>query len=133
MTVTTTFVLFFSIVFDFTIIEFTICSIFAVNLFTISNILVHRPFDIRNRPRIPVPDEDPYVAAGIDSSGSSGFGNDIYGHVTREQIMMQSQYPPLRRDKPPKLPPRGDNLYGHEMSSVMKVKKTKFKYPKATV
>jgi hypothetical protein len=83
---------------------------------------VHRPFDIRNRPRIPIPDEDPYVAAGIDSSGSSGFGNDIYGHITREQLLMQSQYPPMRREKPPKLPPR-DNLYGHhEMSSVMKVK-----------
>lgn len=86
-------------------------------------ILVHRPFDIRNRPRIPVPDEDPYAIAATDleSSGSSGFGNGIYGHIAREQMLMQSHYPQLRRDKPPKLPPR-DNMYGHhEMPSVMKV------------
>lgn len=87
-------------------------------------LLVHRPFDIRNRPRIPIPDEDPYaIAADIESSGSSGFGNGIYGHITREQMLLQSQYPQMRRDKPPKLPPR-DNMYGqHEMPSVMKVNK----------
>ncbi|CAB4067807.1 unnamed protein product [Lepeophtheirus salmonis] len=45
--------------------------------------------DIRNRPRIPIPDEDPYSVAGSGSSGSSGNGN-------RERS----------RDKPPKLPPR---------------------------
>merc|ERR1719284_2297994 len=50
-----------------------------------------RPVDIRNRPRIPVPDEDPYSVAG--SSGSSG---------VRERS----------KDKPPKLPPR-DSIYGH--------------------
>lgn len=87
--------------------------------------LVHRQFDIRNRPRIPVPDEDPYSVAGneIDSSGSSGFGaSGIYGRISRDQMMMQSQYPPLRREKPPKLPPR-DNLYGHhENHTGMKVK-----------
>jgi hypothetical protein len=85
---------------------------------------VHRPFDIRNRPRIPIPDEDPYAGIGdLESSGSSGFGNGLYGHVTREQMLMQSQYPQMRRDKPPKLPPR-DNIYGHhEMPSVMKVRK----------
>jgi len=48
--------------------------------------------DIRNRPRIPVPDEDPYSIAGSGSSGSSGNGN-------RERS----------RDKPPKLPPRDNN------------------------
>lgn len=48
--------------------------------------------DIRNRPRIPVPDEDPYSIAGSGSSGSSGNGN-------RERS----------RDKPPKLPPRDTN------------------------
>ena len=31
--------------------------------------------DIRNRPRIPIPDEDPYSIAGSGSSGSSGNGN----------------------------------------------------------
>ena len=51
--------------------------------------------DIRNRPRIPIPDEDPYSIAGSGSSGgSSGNGN-------RERS----------RDKPPKLPPR-ENIYG---------------------
>lgn len=97
---------------------------FRVNkLFHLFYVAVHRPFDIRNRPRIPIPDEDPYaIAADLESSGSSGFGNGIYGHIAREQqMMMQSQYPQLRRDKPPKLPPR-DNVYGHhDMSSMMKV------------
>merc|ERR1719245_742658 len=51
-----------------------------------------RPVDIRNRPRIPVPDEDPYSVAGSGSSGSSG-------HRERS------------KDKPPKLPPR-DSIYG---------------------
>ena len=50
--------------------------------------------DIRNRPRIPVPDEDPYSIAGSGSSGSSGNGN-------RERS----------RDKPPKLPPRDNSIY----------------------
>ncbi|KAL7039278.1 hypothetical protein ACKWTF_009850 [Chironomus riparius] len=86
---------------------------------------VHRQFDMRNRPRIPVPDEDPYSIAGneIESSGSSGFGaSGIYGRVPRDQMLMQSsQYPPLRREKPPKLPPRSDNLYGlHETHSALK-------------
>ena len=31
--------------------------------------------DIRNRPRIPIPDEDPYSVAGSGSSGSSGSHN----------------------------------------------------------
>ena len=51
-----------------------------------------RPVDIRNRPRIPVPDEDPYSVAGSGSSGSS---------AVRERS----------KDKPPKLPPR-DSIYG---------------------
>lgn len=42
--------------------------------------IVHRPLDIKNRPRIPIPDEDPYSIAGngggSGSSGSSGFGNN---------------------------------------------------------
>ena len=56
--------------------------------------------DIRNRPRIPIPDEDPYSIAGSGSSGgSSGNGNGpLHG---RERS----------RDKPPKLPPR-ENIYG---------------------
>lgn len=49
-------------------------------------ISVQRPLDIKNRPRIPIPDEDPYSIAGNGggsggSSGSSGFGtsNNISG------------------------------------------------------
>ncbi|XP_073993474.1 expansion isoform X3 [Rhodnius prolixus] len=59
--------------------------------------------DIRNRPRIPVPDEDPYSVAsnGGGSSGSSG------GSV--------HQGPPRRSDKPPKLPPRDNNPYPHHI------------------
>lgn len=47
---------------------------------------VQRPLDIKNRPRIPIPDEDPYSIAGNGdgsggSSGSSGFGtsNNVSG------------------------------------------------------
>lgn len=42
--------------------------------------IVQRPVvDIKNRPRIPIPDEDPYSVAGNGSggsSGSSGFGHN---------------------------------------------------------
>jgi len=49
--------------------------------------------DIRNRPGIPVPDEDPYSIAGSRSSGSSGKAE-------------------RGRDRPPKLPPRDSAVYG---------------------
>lgn len=73
--------------------------------------------DIKNRPRIPIPDEDPYSIAssnanGSGSSGSSGgYGHNGHGVVaaTREQLMMQMGQ--RRGDKPPKLPPR-ENGYG---------------------
>jgi len=52
--------------------------------------------DIRNRPRIPVPDEDPYSVAGSGSSGSSGPGGPRSAS----------------KDKPPKLPPRDNSIYG---------------------
>lgn len=44
-------------------------------------IAVQRPVDIKNRPRIPIPDEDPYSIAGNGggSSGSSGFGANAAG------------------------------------------------------
>lgn len=87
---------------------------------------VQRPVDIKNRPRIPIPDEDPYseAAGSASSSGSSGLGGsgsagegsgirDIGSVVaaTREQLLMQSQQLGAKRsEKPPKLPPR-DNLY----------------------
>lgn len=54
------------------------CLFFFLILFGIK-FAVHRPLDIKNRPRIPIPDEDPYSIAGngggSGSSGSSGFGN----------------------------------------------------------
>jgi len=64
--------------------------------------------DIKNRPRIPIPDEDPYSIAGngSGSSGSSGFAGGSVA-ATREQLLIQSQQHAQRRgDKPPKLPPR---------------------------
>jgi hypothetical protein len=86
--------------------------------------------DIKNRPRIPVPDEDPYTVAGNGggSSGSSGFGaSGSSGEIgrervaaTREQLLMQSQQLGNKRsEKPPKLPPR-DSVYHHDMPKVCK-------------
>ncbi|XP_041975514.1 uncharacterized protein LOC121730509 isoform X2 [Aricia agestis] len=83
---------------------------------------VQRPMDIKNRPRIPIPDEDPYSIAssnanGSGSSGSSGgYGppglNGLNGHgvvaATREQLLMQMGQ--RRGERPPKLPPR-ENPY----------------------
>lgn len=99
-------------------------------------LLVQRLVDIKNRPRIPIPDEDPYSVAGNGggSSGSSGFGPQLNGGVangnghvamTREQLLLQTQNLAQRRsEKPPKLPPR-DNLYPHDIPKVVKVR---FKY-----
>lgn len=92
---------------------------------------VQRPVDIKNRPRIPIPDEDPYSIAvssgGSGSSGSSGFGTSAAssGHVaaTREQLLLQTQQYQQRRsrdEKPPKLPPR-DNVYPQDMPKGFKV------------
>lgn len=88
---------------------------------------MQRPFDISNRPKISLPDEDPYsvLENGEDSSGSSGFGNSAAstGYVvsTRDQMMIPQQYQTRRSEKPPKLPPR-DNHYGHNLPKVLKVK-----------
>ncbi|GLV43119.1 expansion [Carabus blaptoides fortunei] len=86
---------------------------------------VQRVMDIKNRPRIPIPDEDPYSVAGNGggSSGSSGFGTGNPSNAagssivaaTREQLLMQTQQLAQRRsEKPPKLPPR-ENLYPHDI------------------
>ncbi|RZF34634.1 hypothetical protein LSTR_LSTR012716 [Laodelphax striatellus] len=68
--------------------------------------------DIRNRPRIPIPDEDPYSIAGNGggSSGSSGGGGGVMQLPHGGQMMRRS-------DKPPKLPPRenGSNGYPHDI------------------
>lgn len=63
--------------------------------------------DIKNRPRIPIPDEDPYSIAGANMVAA-----------TREQLMMQTAT--RRGDKPPKLPPRDpSNPYPHEIPKVI--------------
>lgn len=77
--------------------------------------------DIKNRPRIPIPDEDPYSVAGngSGSSGSSGFAGTVSVAATREQLLLQSQQHSQRRnEKPPKLPPR-ENLYPHNIPKVI--------------
>lgn len=88
---------------------------------------VQRVVDIKNRPRIPIPDEDPYSVAG-NGSGSSGSGSGFVGTgnvaATREQLLMQSQQHAQRRsEKPPKLPPR-ENLYPHDIPKVILFKRS---------
>ncbi|KAL2739487.1 hypothetical protein V1477_010876 [Vespula maculifrons] len=75
---------------------------------------LQRPVDIKNRPRIPIPDEDPYSVAGVSSSvGPSEIMQSE--RDSREQIYMQStSYQQRRAERPPKLPPR-ENLYGHDI------------------
>ncbi|KAK1132774.1 hypothetical protein QLX08_008514 [Tetragonisca angustula] len=75
---------------------------------------LQRPVDIKNRPRIPIPDEDPYSIAGVSSSigVSEAFQQD---REAREQIYAQSTSSRQRRaERPPKLPPR-ENLYSHDI------------------
>ena len=59
---------------------------------------VQRPIvDIKNRPRIPIPDEDPYSVAGNGSggsSGSSGFGASAMSSMMslqQQQLLQQQQ------------------------------------------
>lgn len=104
---------------------------------------MQRLVDIKNRPRIPIPDEDPYSVAGNGggsggSSGSSGFGNGnaivaspgmmngngpiVNGNgvvATREQLLAHAAATTngRRSEKPPKLPPR-DNMYPHDIPKV---------------
>ncbi|XP_015516432.1 uncharacterized protein LOC107221813 isoform X1 [Neodiprion lecontei] len=78
---------------------------------------LQRPVDIKNRPRIPIPDEDPYSVAGISSSSSTTKERlqSAGSRLEREQIYMQStSYQHRRGERPPKLPPR-ENLYGHDI------------------
>lgn len=90
------------------------------------HLTVQRPVDIKNRPKIPIPDEDPYseAAGSASSSGSSGLGgsgsagegngNKDVG-LTRDQIISPSHQLGVKRsEKPPKLPPR-DNIYPHAL------------------
>ncbi|EDW77216.1 uncharacterized protein Dwil_GK22050 [Drosophila willistoni] len=56
---------------------------------------VQRPIvDIKNRPRIPIPDEDPYSVAGNGSggsSGSSGFGSSHQQQQQQQQLHLLQQ------------------------------------------
>lgn len=75
--------------------------------------------DIKNRPRIPIPDEDPYSeAAGSSSStGSSGLGGSGSageGGAGKDNISGREQLGMKRTEKPPKLPPR-DNIYPNSL------------------
>lgn len=79
----------------------------------LGKLAVQRPVDIKNRPRIPIPDEDPYSVASneLENSGASGSSGEIGREriaVTKEHLMQQMNG--KRSEKPPKLPPR-DNIY----------------------
>lgn len=89
---------------------------YTINLFSV--LALQRPVDIKNRPRIPIPDEDPYSVAGVSSSvGPSEIMQSE--RDSREQIYMQStSYQQRRAERPPKLPPR-ENLYGHDIPKVI--------------
>lgn len=87
---------------------------------------VQRPVDIKNRPRIPVPDEDPYSEANSASSSGSSGGGGSAGEgpgkervaAAREQLLIQTaQFGTKRSEKPPKLPPR-DSTYHHDLPQV---------------
>lgn len=77
---------------------------------------LQRPVDIKNRPRIPIPDEDPYSIAGVSSSsGPSELRELVRTDMRQEQIYGQStSYYHRRGEKPPKLPPR-ENIYDHDI------------------
>ena len=57
--------------------------------------------DIRNRPKIPIPDEDPY---------------SIAGNVVPSNLSVVNSFQ-KRADKPPKLPPR-EHLFPHNIPRV---------------
>ncbi|XP_065347845.1 uncharacterized protein exp [Cloeon dipterum] len=77
-------------------------------------VAVKSRLDIRNRPRIPIPDEDPYSVAGSGSSGSSsGAGGKTAGvNHLHQQLLQHKQH---KQDKPPKLPPRDVAGYPHDI------------------
>jgi hypothetical protein len=74
-------------------------------------VAVKSRLDIRNRPRIPIPDEDPYSVAGSGSSGSSSGAGKTYGAHLHQQKAQ-------KHDKPPKLPPRDVAAYPHDIPKV---------------
>ncbi|XP_023246375.1 uncharacterized protein LOC106639172 [Copidosoma floridanum] len=79
---------------------------------------LQRPVDIKNRPRIPIPDEDPYSVAGSSGDGN-GRVDPIYIAYQQQQQQQQQEHRDARlahrrAERPPKLPPR-ENLYGHDI------------------
>ncbi len=97
----------------------------GLTVLEILRVAVKRTVDIKNRPRIPIPDEDPYSVAGsgTGSSGSSSAtnngnsptnGNGSVVAATREQLLSQQR----SRDRPPKLPPRDNGPYPHDIPKV---------------
>ncbi|XP_045024052.1 uncharacterized protein LOC116929374 isoform X7 [Daphnia magna] len=73
---------------------------------------VSKRSDIRNRPRIPIPDEDPYSVAGSGSSGSSSHNGNINNGNGSAPANSNGVVGTKRGDKPPKLPPRDNGIYG---------------------
>jgi len=71
---------------------------------------VHRPIDIKNRPKIPIPDEDPYSIAENGSGAAARIGMSSHGY----SMMASGQNPMKRSEKPPKLPPR-DKMYPNDL------------------
>lgn len=78
---------------------------------------LQRPVDIKNRPRIPIPDEDPYSIAGVASSSGPSDIRESGRDTRQESIYGQSTNYHRRAERPPKLPPR-ENLYGHDIPKV---------------
>lgn len=80
---------------------------------------LQRPVDIKNRPRIPIPDEDPYSIAGLSSSSGPSDAREAGRDTRQESIYGQSSaYQARRGERPPKLPPR-ENLYSHDIPKVI--------------
>ncbi|GLG95027.1 Uncharacterized protein GBIM_02086 [Gryllus bimaculatus] len=94
--------------------------------------LKRAPLDIRNRPRIPVPDEDPYSVAGSGGSGGSGSSGASSGGAggvvaaAREQLLQQREalLARGRADRPPKLPPRDPSYPQPQPHDIPKVRPT---------
>lgn len=114
--------------FPFIIVIITFCCYHNISVVVTSSLIVRRllrvvytvkrTVDIKNRPRIPIPDEDPYSIAGANMVAA-----------TREQLMMQTAA--RRGDKPPKLPPRDpSNPYPHDIPKV-NTRNLNFKKPQS--
>ncbi|TGZ38135.1 Uncharacterized protein DBV15_09987 [Temnothorax longispinosus] len=52
---------------------------------------LQRPVDIKNRPRIPIPDEDPYSVAGVSSSPDYDDIDDDYGRAMKHPMMEEKR------------------------------------------